>query len=37
MQKDELMERLLALDEEVGLLYPGPDRIRTNTGTRSFG
>lgn len=28
MQRDELLKRLLALDEEVSLLYPGPDRIR---------
>ena len=28
MQRDELLKRLLALDEEVDLMYPGPDRIR---------
>lgn len=28
MQRDELIKRLLALDEEVSLLYPGPERIR---------
>ena len=28
MQRDELIKRHLALDEEVSLLYPGPERIR---------
>ena len=28
MQRDDLVKRLLALDEEVDLMYPGPDRIR---------
>lgn len=28
MQRDELLKRLLALDEEVSLLYPGSERIR---------
>ena len=28
MRRDEMIERLLALDEEVSLLYPGTERIR---------
>ena len=28
MERNDLLKRLLALDEEVSLLYPGGERIR---------